>query len=455
VRIAWEQIGDVIKANQKIRLAQLATKAASATYAKSLVPLPQDRAVALASPVFTKVLGSPTTLAAMVRSSSLPRAAVSIALRKRLRPRGAVARRFVPAGDRVNGMARMLDGIGRGRISAAPPRPAAGGATLEQTTQVVTGSETPPSTGTVPSGSGWAQYAWLILIVILAVTGLLFVAPILAVIVAFIGAVAISILVSRSSSGPPAPVPPPVEPPTSVAAILSSAGLAASGVAAAPPRPAYAFAGATTDSTLPPGTAADAVPMVPGDSAAAADMRRALIEFGDAVSVRVAPAPAKPALDRALVHQKALAALEPHQAFAARFAPSLRVGGSDLRAYVDGRYSKTRPGASTQTLQEVMNYPDYAPLEDISSEYFIPNLKLVPDNTISLLQTNQPFIEAYLAGLITSLRASCSGANIRPTSAAATSGSSGTCRPMSTASNATRRRSPNISRTSRRCTSGS
>jgi hypothetical protein len=51
-----------------------------------------------------------------------------------------------------------------------------------------------------------------------------------------------------------------------------------------------------------------------------------------------------------------------------------------------------------------MNYPDikdamYAPLESISSEYFIPNLKLVPDNTISLLKTNQPFIESYLAGL--------------------------------------------------------
>jgi hypothetical protein len=57
------------------------------------------------------------------------------------------------------------------------------------------------------------------------VIGLLFVAPILALIVAFLGAVAIGILVSRGSSGPPAPAPPPpVEPPTSVAAILSSAG---------------------------------------------------------------------------------------------------------------------------------------------------------------------------------------------------------------------------------------
>jgi hypothetical protein len=99
-----------------------------------------------------------------------------------------------------------------------------------------------------------------------------------------------------------------------------------------------------------------------------------------------------------------MAALEPHRAITARFAPSLRVGGLDAASFVKDRYSTTRPGAATGTLQEVMNYPDikdamYAPLESISSEYFVPNLKLVPDNTISLLQTNQPFIESYLAGL--------------------------------------------------------
>ena len=55
-------------------------------------------------------------------------------------------------------------------------------------------------------------------------------------------------------------------------------------------------------------------------------------------------------------------------------------------------------------MPEVMNYPDikdamYAPLESISSEYFLPNLRLIPDSTLSLLKTNQPFIESYLVGL--------------------------------------------------------
>ena len=51
-----------------------------------------------------------------------------------------------------------------------------------------------------------------------------------------------------------------------------------------------------------------------------------------------------------------------------------------------------------------MNYPDikdptYLPLSDISKEYFVPNLGLIPNNTISLMKTNQEFIESYLVGL--------------------------------------------------------
>jgi hypothetical protein len=51
-----------------------------------------------------------------------------------------------------------------------------------------------------------------------------------------------------------------------------------------------------------------------------------------------------------------------------------------------------------------MAYPDfeepmYKKLSDISSELLLPNLQLIPPNTISLLKTNQKFIESYLVGL--------------------------------------------------------
>jgi hypothetical protein len=41
----------------------------------------------------------------------------------------------------------------------------------------------------------------------------------------------------------------------------------------------------------------------------------------------------------------------------------------------------------------------YKPLCEISSELFLPNIQLIEQNTISLLETNQKFIEAYMVGI--------------------------------------------------------
>ena len=47
----------------------------------------------------------------------------------------------------------------------------------------------------------------------------------------------------------------------------------------------------------------------------------------------------------------------------------------------------------------VFSEPMYKPLRDLSSELFIPNLSLIPNNTLTLLETNHRFIEAYMVGL--------------------------------------------------------
>jgi hypothetical protein len=41
----------------------------------------------------------------------------------------------------------------------------------------------------------------------------------------------------------------------------------------------------------------------------------------------------------------------------------------------------------------------YEPMRDLSSEYFVPNLNLIKNNSISILETNQEFIESYMVGL--------------------------------------------------------
>lgn len=53
---------------------------------------------------------------------------------------------------------------------------------------------------------------------------------------------------------------------------------------------------------------------------------------------------------------------------------------------------------------QVMKYPEfdlpmYLPLNELSTEYFLPNINMIPQNTITFLETNQRFIEAYMVGL--------------------------------------------------------
>src|SRR4051794_28381237 len=89
------------------------------------------------SPVFSKVLGSPLTLRALVSASRVPRAALSPALRKQLRPRGLAARQLLPEAERIGGIARVISGLSDGTLSAAAPLAPAGGATLEAITSAI------------------------------------------------------------------------------------------------------------------------------------------------------------------------------------------------------------------------------------------------------------------------------------------------------------------------------
>jgi hypothetical protein len=46
-----------------------------------------------------------------------------------------------------------------------------------------------------------------------------------------------------------------------------------------------------------------------------------------------------------------------------------------------------------------IDLPMYEPLKAISVELFLPNINLIPPNSITLVETNQKFIESYMVGL--------------------------------------------------------
>jgi hypothetical protein len=83
------------------------------------------------------------------------------------------------------------------------------------------------------------------------------------------------------------------------------------------------------------------------------------------------------------------------------------VKGLDPETTIPARVLSTidrPPHTGPDPLETIMAAPDfpqpmYEPLRDISRELLVPNLELIQQNTIALLQTNQPFIEAYMVGL--------------------------------------------------------
>ena len=389
LRSAWEQIGDVLTVNATIRRGQLAAKASSAAYAKTMVRARVEPAIALASPVFKKIMGSPTTLHALVIGSRLPRAALSPAFRKMVRPRGRLARQMLPADARMDAVATLVQGINDGTLSAAPPLPKPVGATLESVTEAIRPA----------AWVGWLlRNAWwlvlLLLLLVLLIGAVLGWSVALAVLI--VGAVALGIAYVLAAQQRPR---------LQVAELFSPSQLTPEAIIALPPQPGYVYTPAAGDPLL---TVSASGPALPGaDSLDAADMRRALIVAYQAFSIHVPIPPAKPALDLTHVHATAMSALEPHSAFATRFAPLLRVGGEDTIAFQTRRYTGFGPGSPApkrRVFREVMNYPDikdptYLPLSNISKEYFVPNLGLIPNNTISLMKTNQEFIESFIAGL--------------------------------------------------------
>ena|SRR5271165_4528913 len=62
------------------------------------------------------------------------------------------------------------------------------------------------------------------------------------------------------------------------------------------------------------------------------------------------------------------------------------------------------PWQPADPLEPIMAAPDFpqpmfAPLRDLSPDYLLPGVDAIPTNSLGVLQTNQKFIEAYMAGL--------------------------------------------------------
>lgn len=123
---AWDQVGDIERANQLLRQAQLARSASASIHEDRLGQLDATTFLLMTGPVQSRVRytaalsGQRRTAAGHVRASGLPAAATSVQFRRALRPRGRIARRFGVATAAARDT--VVSGLNNRQLRAAPPR---------------------------------------------------------------------------------------------------------------------------------------------------------------------------------------------------------------------------------------------------------------------------------------------------------------------------------------------
>ena len=364
---AWQQLGDVLRANQKIRQLQLAIVVSHRLFARFLLPLKSDQKIAITAQVHSRVLGSPTTIFQQVKQSRLPQAALSPAFRRVFRPRGTLMRKATP--DSGGKPDDLLEQLNDGRVSAAPPREAP--------------KKQISVDGVVPS---WVP-EWLrkLLLSPYAVWVLLLLSAVIVAAVFIAGVSGISMTLVAVSVGALASIE-QLRRRVQFAERFRQENLTTQAVEQIPLRPGFAIS--DPEEALPAGASQAGQ----GESLEAANFRTALLDLHARFEAPSPQAAEKPPLDFTATSLKLVEALNPVYVLPRRFLSFVAMPKSF-------KYLR-----HTETIVPVMAHPVfsdpmYKPLRDISSELLIPNLNLIPNNTITLMESNPRFIESYMVGL--------------------------------------------------------
>jgi hypothetical protein len=368
---AWKQVQGVIEANARLKQAQMAREAMKSVHRKHLKNADETDAVILTGAMHSKVTASPRTVRAVIAESRLPARALSPTFRRITRPLGPLQRRLGAAAISPSALLRALNS---GALSPAPPyKPPAGLVTLEQT------SPGPSCPTWVPSWlKPWLKGIALALAVLAAVVVVVFalVGPWWAGVV--IGAVLLALAV--------------------LAWLLSQRCTpgAAGGrgidlgdlnnpdaVAAVPPQPGFHLDGSPAPTGVPAGS----------DSPEAAGFRTAVSRLAEAIKPTEFEPPEKEPADLGGLSGALLEGLDPEFTVTARTVSIVLV--TDVLGWHPPEDDPIEPIMAAPEFPQ----PMYEPLRDISQDLLLPGLDAVPPDTVSLLDEERTFIEAYMVGL--------------------------------------------------------
>ena len=164
---AWQQIGDVLAANNLIRLSQMAQAASVSWHVRSIASLAPERAFVLTAPMHARVMSEGLTVAAKVSSSVVPPVVTSAPFRKVTRMGTPLMKRLeLPA----TAASQIVTRINAGEIDPAPPKlPPTGGIGIGNAVNAVTPANEPPAIKDLLNQYPWLRFLPLLLLLVIAV----------------------------------------------------------------------------------------------------------------------------------------------------------------------------------------------------------------------------------------------------------------------------------------------
>ena len=364
---AWQQAGEIIEANAKIRFAQIAREAGVALFERNLRELDEHRALLLSAPVHSRVLVGGQTVQHTVAQSVVPAAVTSAAFQSLARPRGRLVRRLGKLGPVTP--AGILAGINAGALLPAPPKvPPPGALGLGKIRDRLL-NKVPAIVRRLLAAAPWlAGLFGLLLSLLLALLAWLLLDP------ATGGAVAVALiglwLALRRWWRQ-----------IQAAGWVSDEAQTPGVVGTLPKSPDFVVAQPGSSTSTSTGAS---------DSDEAGRFKDALEEANE-TATPLPGQPPRPSLDIPGIAGKVKDALDPDVSVPDRLETIVRIPPR-IRLQLPERFV------------EAMVYPEidvpmYEPLKNISAELFLPNINLIPPNSITLLETNQRFIESYMVGV--------------------------------------------------------
>lgn len=380
VASSWDQWGEIRKANQLLRQAQLARQVSASLNQRHLAAVAGDGTyLQITAPLHKRVRvslnGVTATLRGHIDASRLPSGAVSPALRKMARPRGPIGRQLTAGVPTLVDRLNQPTGATGALQTAGPVRPPRGMVALDAISPTV---QVKSMTGAVlAQAQGWKVVA------VEQPPAQPTTKP------------AVPPAATLHSSAPlePAATSEPAAPgPVSGADLVHSTQAAA-------PLPVAPLVDWSVNPNLPDimkGQRANLPPAIefPPDQAKLAVMteqfRAAATSIGGYLNTAPSPPPDPPPLGGS-------PALAPARAqLTARLDPE-----STIRTRIGARILLDSGADPLQPMRAGPSFPQpmYAALAQLSPEWILPGVSSLPQDCATLLATNSRFVESFLVGL--------------------------------------------------------